>query len=181
MPNGFLILSKFCWACESYGAEPNVDTFCAYYELQRQPKKVKVDGVELYAQYGSCAFVAKRQQGGSRLEISYCQKNKWDRDWMRYWFYVWTYSMTCTFDDGTKVVRYPMASVMSEMKPLSKVALSEEMTPKREACDRVFALACRYSRGRDLVEEMVASNYRPLGKRNPKLHIEMVNVPVRPS
>jgi hypothetical protein len=50
-PSGFLILSKFCWACESYGVEPNVDTFCAYYELQRQPKKVKVDGVELYAQY----------------------------------------------------------------------------------------------------------------------------------
>jgi hypothetical protein len=63
MPNGFLILSKFCWACESYGAEPTMDTFCAYYELQRQSKKVKVDGVELYAQYGSCAFMAKRQQG----------------------------------------------------------------------------------------------------------------------
>jgi hypothetical protein len=45
-PNGFLTLSKFCWACESCGAEPNVDTFCTYYELQRQPKKVKVDGVE---------------------------------------------------------------------------------------------------------------------------------------
>jgi hypothetical protein len=29
-PNGFLTLSKFCWACESYGAEPNVDTFCTY-------------------------------------------------------------------------------------------------------------------------------------------------------
>jgi hypothetical protein len=44
--NGFLTLSKFCWACESNGAEPNVDTFCVYYELQRQPKKVKVGGEE---------------------------------------------------------------------------------------------------------------------------------------
>jgi hypothetical protein len=70
-PNGFLTLSKFCWACESCGAKPNVDTFCTYYELQRQPKKVKVDGVELVAQYGSCTFMAKRQQEGSRLEISY--------------------------------------------------------------------------------------------------------------
>jgi hypothetical protein len=26
---------------------PNLDTFCAYYELQCQPKKVKVDGVEV--------------------------------------------------------------------------------------------------------------------------------------
>jgi hypothetical protein len=83
-PNGFLTLSKFCWACESYGAEPNVDTFCAYYELQRQPKKVKVGGEELVAQYGSCAFMVKMQQGDHRLEISWCQKDKWDRDWMKY-------------------------------------------------------------------------------------------------
>jgi hypothetical protein len=48
---------------------------------------------------------------------------------------------------------------MLEMKPLSKVTLSEEMTPEREACNRAFALACRYSEGRDLAKEMVASNY----------------------
>ena len=36
-PTTFLTLSKFCWACVSYGAEPDVDTFCAYYELQKQP------------------------------------------------------------------------------------------------------------------------------------------------
>ena len=36
--NGIVTLSKFCWACLSYGAEPNVGTFCKYYELQRQPK-----------------------------------------------------------------------------------------------------------------------------------------------
>jgi hypothetical protein len=59
-PSGFLTLSKFYWAYESYGVEPNVDTFCIYYELQRQPKKVKVDGVEFFAQYGSSAFMAMR-------------------------------------------------------------------------------------------------------------------------
>ena len=32
-PTAFLTLSKFCWACASYGAEPDVDTFCTYYEL----------------------------------------------------------------------------------------------------------------------------------------------------
>ena len=32
-PNGFLTLSKFCWVYESYGAEPDLDTFCTYYEL----------------------------------------------------------------------------------------------------------------------------------------------------
>ena len=32
-PTAFLTLSKFCWACVSYGAELDVDTFCTYYEL----------------------------------------------------------------------------------------------------------------------------------------------------
>jgi len=34
-PNGILTLSKFAWACESYGAVPHIDTFCSYFELQR--------------------------------------------------------------------------------------------------------------------------------------------------
>ena len=34
-PNGIVTLSKFCWACLSYGMEPNVGTFYEYYKLQR--------------------------------------------------------------------------------------------------------------------------------------------------
>jgi hypothetical protein len=63
---------------------------------------------------------------------------------------------------------------MSDMNPLSKVNLPAERTPEGEACDRAFALACWYSGGQDLVEEMVASIFWPLGKRNEALHIEMV-------
>jgi hypothetical protein len=122
--------------------------------------------------------MAKRQQEGSRLEISYCQKNKWDRDWMKYWLYIRTYSVTCTHEDGMKTIRYPLVSIMSEMKPLVKVTLSDEMTPKREACDKAFALAYHYFGGRDLVEEMVASNCWPLDKGRPSFTIEMVNVPI---
>jgi hypothetical protein len=77
---------------------------------------------------------------------------------MRYWFYIETYGVTRTHDDGTKSTRYPLASIMSEMKPLAKVTPSEEVTPRRKAYNRAFALACQYSEGRDLVEEMVASN-----------------------
>jgi hypothetical protein len=95
---------------------------------------------------------------------------------MKYWFYIRTYSMTHMFEDGMKVVCYPLASVMSKMKPLLKVTPTEEMTPEREAYDRAFALACQYSGGNDLVEEMVASNYWPLGKRQPEFTIEMMNV-----
>lgn len=56
-PNGFLALSKFCWACYSYGVEPNVGTFCEYYELQRQPKLI--GEVHLVAQFGCCAFMPR--------------------------------------------------------------------------------------------------------------------------
>ena len=34
-PSGIVTLSKFCWACLSYGAKPNVGTFYEYYKLQR--------------------------------------------------------------------------------------------------------------------------------------------------
>jgi hypothetical protein len=71
-PNTFLTLSKFCWACEYYGAAPNIDTFYAYFEMQKQLKKVTVDGVELVAQYGSCTFMAKIFQGVNKLELSFC-------------------------------------------------------------------------------------------------------------
>ena len=75
-PNGVLTLSKFCYACETYDALPDLDTFCVYYELQRQPKKAKVGGVEVEYQFTSCAFMAKRAQKDGGLEISFAQKNK---------------------------------------------------------------------------------------------------------
>jgi hypothetical protein len=40
-----------------------------------------------------------------------------------------------------------------------KVTPSGEVTPHRQACDTAFALACWYSRGRDVVEEMVATKF----------------------
>jgi hypothetical protein len=122
--------------------------------------------------------MAKGQQEGTRLEISYYQKNKWERDWMKFWFYVKTTSVTRTYEDGLKEVLWPLAFVMSEMRPLTKVSPSEERTPEREACDKAFALVCCYFGGRDLVEETVACNFWPLGKRNEEFTIEMVHVPV---
>lgn len=40
-PNGIATLSKFAWACESYRAAPDIDSFCSFYELQKQPKKAE--------------------------------------------------------------------------------------------------------------------------------------------
>jgi hypothetical protein len=97
---------------------------------------------------------------------------------MRYWFYVHTFGVTSTHEDGKKITRYPLASVMTEMKPLTKVTPSEEIMPHREACNKAFTLACRYSRGRDLVEEKAAAKFWPLGKYKPSFKIEMVNLSI---
>jgi len=58
----------------------DLDTFCAYYELQCQPKKAKVDSVEVEYQFASYAFIAKRAQKDGGLEISFVQKNNWVKD-----------------------------------------------------------------------------------------------------
>ena len=76
---------------------------------------------------------------------------------MCYWFYVRTSSVTSTDEGGKKVVRYPLASTMSEMRPSTRVTHGSGFDPSRVACNKAFALAYRYSGGRDLVEDMVAS------------------------
>jgi len=178
-PNGILTLSKFAWACESYGAVPHIDTFCSYFELQRQPKKVKdAEGVECIAQFGSCAFMPRHTMPGARCEILFCQKGKWDKDWMKAWFYVRTPATSKTLEDGQVDKVFSYASKMKELKPVYKVDPSQPMSEERRAYDQAFALACRFSGGRDLVEEMVATDYWPLGRRNDEFTIEMVQVPV---
>jgi hypothetical protein len=60
--------------------------------------------------------MVKRKQKEPRLEISFCHKNKWVKDWMQYFFYVRTFGMTSTNDDGKKFTHYPLASIMNVMK-----------------------------------------------------------------
>jgi hypothetical protein len=97
---------------------------------------------------------------------------------MEDWFYVRMTGQTLTYDDGSEETIYPLAFIMSEMSPLCHVTPPAWVSTERWACDKAFALACRYSGGRDLVEEMVAANYWPLGRRNECFQIEMVQVPV---
>jgi hypothetical protein len=97
---------------------------------------------------------------------------------MQYWFYVRTSGLTSTGDDGKKVTHYPLASIVGPMKPSTQMPPSSEVSTEREACNGAFALACRYSGGQDLVEEMVASKCWPLGRNRPSMRIEMVNLPV---
>lgn len=97
---------------------------------------------------------------------------------MSYWFYIQVPSLTLTEEDMKKVTLYTLASMMTEMDPYTSVHPLEEISDERAACEKVFALACRYSSGRDLVEEMVAANYWPLVKGRASFKLENVNVPV---
>ena len=64
------------------------------------------------------------------------------------------------------------------MAPHTRVEPPEAVSLVREACDRAFALACRYSGGHDLVEEIMASDYWPLRRDNSSFRLETVAVPV---
>ena len=120
----------------------------------------------------------RRAQKGEKLEISFAQKNKWSKDWMQYWFYVRTGGMSSTGSDGKKNTRYPLASVMTPMRPLTQGTPDLGTDKGHEACNRALALACRYSGGPDLVEEMVVANCWPLDRNRPTMTIEMVSLPM---
>lgn len=90
------------------------------------------------------------------------------------WFYVKTPGTMRTLEDESTETMHPYASRMREMKPLSKVDTSSEILEECISCDKAFTLACRYSGGRDLVEEMVSSDFWPLGHRNEDFTIKMV-------
>lgn len=64
---------------------------------------------------------------------------------------------------------------MTEMWPSARVKAGSD--PARKACDIAFALAYRYSRGHDLVEEMVASMFWPSGKNRLEMKLEKVKLP----
>jgi len=65
---------------------------------------------------------------------------------------------------------------MTPIKPSTQGTPGLGTAVGRKACDRAFALACRYSGGQDLVEEVVAANCWPLGRNRPAMSIEMVHL-----
>ena len=81
-----------------------------------------------------------------------------------------------TGSNGKKNTRYPLASVMTPMKPLTQGTPGPGTGEGCEACDRAFALAYWYSEGQDLVEEIVMANCWPLGRNRPTMTIKMVNL-----
>lgn len=151
-PNGVCTLSKFVWACYSFGAKPDVDCFCDHYELQYQPKTVVVDGERGRAQFGCCIFIPKRRTAAEEsLQISFAQKSRWAPQWARYWFYAKVPELTVRGEDGGDTEVYPLASKISSLE--AETRMDTKDTESRWVCEKAFDFACRYSSGRDLVEE----------------------------
>ena len=61
--------------------------------------------------------------------------------------YVRTGGLTSTVLDGKMNTHYLLASVMTSMKPSTQETLGSGTSEWCEACDKAFALACRYSEG----------------------------------
>ena len=78
--------------------------------------------------------------------------------------------------EGKKHTHYPLAFVMTLMKPSTQGTPRVRTAEGHAACDKAFALACRYSRDQDLVEEMVTANCRLLGRNRLAMTIEMVHL-----
>jgi len=84
-------LSKFFWAVKTFEGPISVDAFCRLYEMHPQTRKVSFDeDPQVYSAQSGCSFHPRRTNkthGIDRMELSYCQKNKWEDDWEQYWFY----------------------------------------------------------------------------------------------
>ena len=91
------------------------------------------------------------------MEISFAQRNKWDKDCSRYLFYVRTSGVTTQDKSRNRAVWYLLASTMEDMRPSTR--LKVDVDEARESCDVAFTTTYRYSGGRDLVEEMAASRF----------------------
>ena len=74
--------------------------------------------------------------------------------------------------------RYPFASTMGDMKPSTRLRPPAEVDAERVACNAAFGKACRFSRGRNLVEEMVVANFWPLGKHRPRMTLVRMKLPI---
>jgi superfamily I DNA and RNA helicase len=81
--------------------------------------------------------MVKWQQKEPKLEISFCQKSKWEKDWTHFWFCFRTSGMTSTADDKKKTTRYPLASIMTS----TWVTPGSEVGAHRAACNKAFAMA----------------------------------------
>ena len=115
-PNGFVALSTFLWAVQTFGCVVSVDAFCRLFELHCQPQKVYVDSDAdpSEVQKGCCTFVPhkpNKKVGLEKIMLSVAQRNKWEGNWLRYWFYA---KIGFSDPEGSSEEIYPLASEIED-------------------------------------------------------------------
>ena len=91
-----------------------------------------------------------------KMELSYCQKNKWEDDWEQYWFYA---KIGFPSDNSSEGVYYPLATKVEEFKHVSKADFRRTSAGYKE-CYSAFASEARVVGSRDLIEEYLAVDKR---------------------
>ena len=162
-PNAIVQLSKFFWAVKTFGGPVSMDAFCRLYEMHPQTRKVSFeeDPQVFSAQSGCCSFHPRRTnrtQGIERIELSFCQKNKWEDDWEQYWFYA---KIGFPGADPSERVSYPLAAKVAEFRHITKADFRRTAAGYKECCS-AFASAARIMSGRDIIEEYLAAKVWPL-------------------
>jgi hypothetical protein len=142
-------LSKYIWAVTSFGGVPSAEGFAKRYELHYQPRKMDVDGAEVYGQYGCINFHVKRRSQRAKLIVAV--KNKWAGAWPLAWFYckvplIWSPS------PGQGKGVYALHSYITELSIVSNPSFS---CPNDDVSDGAFVKATRTIGGRDAMEEYV--------------------------
>lgn len=74
-------------------------------------------------------------------------------DWFHHWFYI-------RVNGVKKNLRYPLALIMGEFKPLTKIKV--DRSDKMVRCEAAFKKACGLLSGRDVVEKFIAAGISPL-------------------
>jgi len=92
------------------------------------------------------------------MELSYCQKNKWEDDWEQYWFYA---KIGFPSAESSGEISYPLAAKIEEFKHVTKADF-RRTAPGYKGCYSAFASAARVVSGRDLIEEYLAAKVWPL-------------------
>ena len=92
------------------------------------------------------------------VELSYCQKNRWDDDWAQFWFYA---KVGFPSAENPTDVSYPLASKVLSVEHISQADFRRSGIGYKDYLD-AFASAAGLIGGRDLIEEFICANIWPL-------------------
>ena len=113
------------------------------------------------AQSGCCTFVPRRPNKSLKIdhvELSYCQKNRWDNGCAQFWFYA---KVGFPNSENPTEVSYPLASRVAPVEHISQADFRRSGVGYKDCLD-AFASAAGLIGGRDLIEMFICANIWPL-------------------